>query len=69
MYIIRLDINDSDMLHVIDNNSWRATLSKELATSFLTEQEALFVMKDFSIKSMYPNAMIESKKCCAETRT
>jgi hypothetical protein len=59
MYIIRLDINDSDMLHMIDNNSWRATLSKELATSFTTEEEALFVMKDLAIKSMHPDAVVE----------
>lgn len=59
MYIIRLDVNEGDMLHVIDSNSWRSTLSKELATSFLTEQEALFIMKDLAIKSMHPDAVIQ----------
>lgn len=59
MYIIRLDVNDGDMLHVIDSNSWRSTLSKELATYFLTEQEALFVMKDLAIKSMHPDAVVQ----------
>ena len=62
MYIIRLDVNDGDMLHVIDNNSWRSTLSKELATTFATKEEALFIMRDLAIKSMHPTAAVELRQ-------
>jgi hypothetical protein len=62
MYIIRIDVNDGDMLHVIDNNSWRSTLSKELATTFATKEEALFIMRDLAIKSMHPTAAVELRQ-------
>lgn len=58
-YFILLS-NEGDFLKKLDENMWRSVYYYDDATTFETYEEATFYLNDMSIRSIWPQAKVES---------
>lgn len=51
---------EGDFLKKLDENSWRSVYYYDEATIFDTYEEAVFYLNNLSIRSIWPQARVES---------
>jgi hypothetical protein len=58
-YFILLS-NEGDFLKKLDEDMWKSVYYYDDATIFETYEEAIFYLSDMSIRSIWPQAKVES---------